>query len=143
MQKFSNESPVFCCYLNNFSGYFCTAEKQGHYQLILARCGREVHLQLKITRNGCLEFFLFFTGSVFTLVTALVHSTVLQSYLLYSLLFHIDSCIYEKILSPILLHTLKPIKQRQLSPSDIFLFKFIVNLTHRTEMQQSVHGSVG
>lgn len=143
MQKFSNESPVFCCYLNNFSGYFCTAEKQGHYQLILARCGREVHLQLKITRNGCLEFFLFFTGSVFTLVTTLVHSTVLQSCLLYSLLFHIDSCIYEKILSPILLHTLKPIKQRQLSPSDIFLFKFIVNLTHRTEMQQSVHGSVG
>lgn len=143
MQKFSNESPVFCCYLNNFSGYFCTAEKQGHYQLILARCGREVHLQLKITRNGCLEFFLFFTGSVFTLVTTLVHSTVLQSCLLYSLLFHIDSCIYEKILSPILLHSLKPIKQRQLSPSDIFLFKFIVNLTHRTEMQQSVHGSVG
>lgn len=44
VQKLSNESPVFCCYLNNFSGYFCTAEKQGHYQLILARCGRELRL---------------------------------------------------------------------------------------------------
>lgn len=72
-----------------------------------------------------------------------VHSAVLQSCLLYSLLFHIDSCIYEKILSPTLLHILKPIKQRQLSPSDIFLFKFIVNLTHTTEIQQSVLSGLG
>lgn len=40
VQKLSDESPVFCCNLNNFSGYFCTAEKQCHYQLILARSER-------------------------------------------------------------------------------------------------------
>lgn len=143
MQKFSNESPVFCCYLNNFSGYFCTAEKQGHYQLILARCGREVHLQLKNHQkwvSGVLPFFYWECFHSRDCSGTLYCSPI---FLLCSLLFHIDSCIYEKILSPILLHTLKPIKQRQLSPSDIFLFKFIVNLTHRTEMQQSVHGSVG
>lgn len=93
---------------------------------------------MKLTINECLEFFPFCTESVFTLVTTLVHSAIsnLVCYIVYfSILI---PCIYERILSPSLLYILKPTKQRQLSPSDIFLFKFIVNLTHRTEIQQSV-----
>lgn len=82
-----------------------------------------------ITMTGCLEFFPFRPESVLTLVTTLVHS-VFSNLVCCIVYFSIlTPCIYEKILSPILLYILKPTKQRQLSPSDIFLFKFIVNLT--------------
>ena len=42
--KAEDENSVFCCNLNNLSGYFCPAEKQCHYRLILANSEGGVHI---------------------------------------------------------------------------------------------------
>lgn len=127
MQKLSNGSPVFVVIWIISQDIFLLLRK-GHYQWILARSWGALSLIGNHSNwvSGVLPFPYWecshssdYSGTL----------CVLQSCLLYSLLSISIPCIYEKILSPILLYILKPTKQRQLSPSDIFLFKFILNLT--------------
>lgn len=124
-KQLSNESPVFCCNRNNFSGYFCTAVKQCHYQLILARSERELHLYMKLTITGCIEFFPFFiledTSLWWPLWYTLVFSNLVHCIVYFSIL---TPCTSEKILSAILLHILKPTNEGSWAPQKFFFLNF-------------------
>lgn len=112
--------------------------RKGHYRLIFARSGGALSL-VETHYHGCLEFFPFLYWECFH-SSGYSGNTLLFSNLVCCIVYFpiLIPCIYEKTLSPTLLHILKPTKQRQLTSSDVFLFKFIVNLTQRTKIQQSV-----
>lgn len=114
----------FCCNQNNFSGYFCTAEKQRHYQLILTRREREscIFKWNTLTLTGCIEFFPFFILEAISLWWALWYTLVISN-LVHCIVYFSTwtPCTSEKITVSHFITHFKANKWRQLSPSEIFL----------------------